>query len=334
MSKKAKSGGLRAGFIMDPIENIHLATDTTFLLMVEARRRGHEVLYFTPADLRVENGAPRAPLSPARVWYPEKPGGAYFELGQAEDAPLSTLDLIFNRVDPPYSIEYVTMTQILGLVPPPAVVINRPSGVLAANEKILAMRFPALMPETLVTHDPGRINAFLDRVGGKMIVKPLLSYGGMGVFVVEKKNTNRAVIIETATRDGREAVIAQKYLPVTGKGDKRIIMLAGEPIGAMLRMPSKNDHRANLHSGGRSLKTTITARDLEICKAVGPWLRREGLYLAGLDVVAGFLTEINVTSPTLVKQINETRKTRLEERIMDFCEYLAGAARSAGGGNA
>ncbi|HUT55044.1 MAG TPA: glutathione synthase [bacterium] len=328
MSGKKAARPLRAGFIMDPIADIVLASDTTFLLMLEAQARGHEVLYCTPADLYVENGAPRAPLCPARVRYPRSAAESHYSLGPETDAPLKSLDLLFNRVDPPYSIEYVTMTQILGLIPPPTVVVNRPSGVLGANEKILALRFPEIMPPTIVTHEPPRLLQFLDRLGGKMIVKPLAAYGGIGVFVVEKNHTNKNVIIETATRGGVEPVVAQQYLPVGKKGDKRVILLAGEPIGAVLRLPAKNDHRANLHSGGRAVKTELTARDRSICRAIGPWLRREGLYLAGIDVVAGYLTEINITSPTLVKQINETQGVKLEARIMDFCEYIAESARA------
>jgi glutathione synthase len=328
MSKQTAWRALRVGFIMDPIADINLATDTTFLLMLEAQARGHEVLYLTPRDLRVEGGAPLAPLSSARVRYPRSASESHYDLGPARDAPLSSLDLLMNRVDPPYTIEYVTMTQLLGLVPPPTVVVNRPAGVLGANEKILALRFPELMPPTLVTPEPRRLLKFLDRLGGRMIVKPLQAYGGVGVFVVEKGHTNKKVIIETATDGGRVPVIAQQYLPVDKKGDKRVILLAGEPIGAVLRLPGKGDHRANLHSGGRAARTALTPRDRAICQAIGPWLRREGLYLAGIDIVAGFLTEINITSPTLVKQINETQNVKLEQRIMDFCEYLAGTARA------
>jgi len=327
-AKPEKKKRLRVGFFMDPIEKINLETDTTFLLMLEAQRRDHQALYFTPNDLRVENGAPMAPLAPVKVKYPNSPRESHYKLGKAKDVPLSWLDLLFHRVDPPYTIEYVTMTQILGLIPQPTVVVNRPSGVLNANEKILAMRFPEIMPPTIVTHEPARLDSFLDEAGGKMVVKPVESYGGIGVFVVEKNDTNRKVIIETATKDGTVPVIAQKFLPVHKHGDKRIILLAGEPVGAVMRMPAKSDHRANLHSGGTSKKTIITKRDLEICHAVGPWMRREGLYMAGLDIVAGHLTEINMTSPTLVKQINEAEGIKLEERIVDFCEYLSKSAKA------
>jgi glutathione synthase len=319
---------LKVGFFMDPIEKINLETDTTFLLMLEAQRRGHRALYFTPRDLRVENGAPTAPLAPVKVKYPKSPRESHYKLGKAKDTPLARLDLLFHRVDPPYTLEYVTMTQILGLIPPPTVVVNRPGGVLNANEKILAMHFPEIMPPTIVTREPERLDSFLDQAGGKMVVKPVESYGGIGVFVVRKNDTNRKVIIETATQDGAVPVIAQKFLPVNQHGDKRIILLAGEPVGAVMRMPAKSDHRANLHSGGTSKKTTITKRDLEICHTVGPWMRREGLYVAGLDIVAGYLTEVNITSPTLVKQINEAENTRLEERIMEFCEYLSESAKA------
>lgn len=324
MSKKK----LKVGFLMDPIEDIDLDTDTTIVLMAEAQARGHQLSYFTPRDLRVENGTPIAKAATIKVKFPKPARSSHYSKGKAADTPLD-MDLVFNRVDPPYSIEYVTMTQILSLAPPATVVVNRPSGVLGANEKILAMRFPEIMPPTIVTREPERLLGFLEKMGGKIIIKPLAAHGGIGVFAVEKSHSNTNVIIETATDNGTRAVIAQKFLPVHKKGDKRIILLAGEPIGAALRLPAKKEHRANLHSGGRCVKTTITARDHEICARVAPWLRREGLFMAGIDVVDGWLTEINVTSPTLVQQINQLQGLKLEQRIMDFCEYLAQTAAKA-----
>jgi len=321
-ARKKTNGKLRVGFLMDPIEKVNLETDTTMVLMMEAQRRNHQVLYFTPQDLYVREGRPAARMRSARVRYPRSPRSSHYTLGEEEDSQLSTLHILFNRVDPPYTIEYVTMTQTLGLIPPPTAVINRPSGVLSANEKILAMRFPQLMPRTLVSHRPELLLDFLERLGGEMVVKPLSYYGGIGVFLVEKTHTNARVILETATGGWTVPVVAQERLPVEKDGDKRIILLGGEPIGAMLRMPPKGDHRANLHSGGSSKKAAITDRDREICRAIAPWLRRQGLYLAGIDVISGLLTEINVTSPTLVKQINELDGVAIERRIMDFCQYL------------
>jgi glutathione synthase len=330
-TKKSAANVFKIGFLMDPIEDINLDTDTTFVLMLEAQRRGSEVYYLKPGDLRVEYNGPASIMRKVTVKRPASKKTSHFKLGKKFDKPLSSLDLIFNRIDPPYSIEYVTKCQILGMVPSPTVVVNRPGGVLLSNEKLLAMRFPKYMPETIVTHDKKRILDFMDKINAKIVVKPLESFGGTGVFVVGKNDTNKSVIIETMTENGTKQVVAQKFLPVLKKGDKRIIMLAGEPIGAVLRYPAKGDHRSNLHSGGSAVKTSISQREMEICEAVKPLLKKEGLFLAGLDVVAGYLTEINVTSPTLVKQINETQNIRLEERIMDFFEYLSVSSKSRPG---
>lgn len=327
-AKKKKGGKLKVGFLMDPIEDINLETDTTLVLMMETQRRGHHVFYLRPEDVWVENGDPLAMMCRAKVRKPASPRSSHYSLGDRQAGSLSSLDLLFNRVDPPYSLEYVTLVQMLGLVSPPTVVVNRPRGVLEANEKILAMHFPGLMPPTIVSQQPERIKEFLAKSGPKIVLKDPGGFGGEGVVVVEKGHTNENVLIETMTKKGKKRVLAQKYLDVARTGDKRIIMLAGEPIGAMLRLPARGDHRANLHSGGRAANTAITQRDLDICKAVGPMLRREGLYLAGLDIVDGFLTEINMTSPTLVQQINRFEGVKLEERIMDFCTYLVDSARA------
>ena len=329
--KNQKAEPLRVGFVMDPIEELNLATDTTFLLMLECQYRGYEVYYIDPVDMRVENGDVHAELYRVTMHEVDDDDPDYYSIDAIEDGSLSSFDLIFNRVDPPYDIEYVTMTQMLGLLKPPTMVVNRPAGVLAANEKLLAMRFPELMPETLVTHDPERILAFLEEVGGKIVLKPLDGYGGNNVLVVERNHTNKSAIIDTLSEEGTEAVVAQKWMPVTSRGDKRIILLAGEPIGAVLRMPAEKDHRANLHAGGKARKAAMTKNDLEICKIVGPFLRNQGLFIAGLDIIAGKLIEINVTSPTLIKQINKLDKVKLEERIIDFCEYLVQSARTMAG---
>lgn len=299
--------------------------------MLEAQARKHRLYYFTTREFRIENGVPAAALRPVRVKWPSSPAQSHYSLGKPEERTLSELDLVFMRMDPPYSIEYVSLCQALHLVPPPTMVVNRPRGILLGNEKFLALRFADLMPPTIVTHEPGRLREFLEQVGGKMVLKPLSGFGGEGVLVVDKDHTNREALLALATDNGKTAVLAQKYLPVTSEGDKRIILLSGEPIGAVLRLPRPGDHRANLHAGGSYRRTAITSRDREICARVGAWARREGLWLAGLDIIASRLTEVNVTSPTLVQQINELEGVRLEQRIMDFCEYLCETARLSSG---
>ncbi|MFO8057935.1 MAG: glutathione synthase [bacterium] len=329
--KKTRKEHLKMAFCMDPIENMDLETDTTFLIMMEAQNRGHKLMYFTPDRLEIEQGTPVARMAEARVKWPFKKSPSHYSLRKEKKTALEDMDLIFMRVDPPYNLDYVTALQTLSMVRPPALVINRPRGLLLANEKMLALRFPELMPPTIVTSDQNRIREFLEEAGGKIVIKPLPGFGGEGVVVVEKNHTNREALVQMMTESGKQAVLAQKFLPVNQRGDKRIIMLSGEPIGAVTRMPKKGDHRANLHSGGTYKKATLTEKDREICKKTGELLKREGLWIAGLDVVAGFLTEINVTSPTLIRQINELEGVKLEERILDFCEYLCRTARDSWG---
>ncbi len=331
MNRKSKKERLSVAFCMDPIENMDLGTDTTFVIMMEAQKRGHRLLYFTPDTLEVEHGTPFAAMAETTVKWPTPKNPLHYALSKKKKTGLSDADLVFMRVDPPYTIDYVTAVQTLAMVRPPTVVVNRPRGLLLANEKMLALRFPELMPPTVVSRDRDRIMEFLEETGGKMVLKPLPGFGGEGVVVVEKNHTNCKALIQVMTENGRQAVLAQKFLPVNQKGDKRIIMLSGEPIGAVTRMPAKGDHRANLHSGGTYKKAAITEKDRAICKETAELLKREGLWIAGLDVVAGYLTEINVTSPTLVRQINELEGVKLEERIMDFCEYLCRTARQTAG---
>lgn len=331
MREKPEKEHLKTAFCMDPIENMSLDTDTTFLIMMEAQKRGHKLMYFTPDRMEIEQGNPVALMAETSVKWPAKTSPSHYSLRKEKKTALADIDLIFMRVDPPYNMDYVTALQTLSMVRPPTVVVNRPRGLLLANEKMLALRFPELMPPTIVTSGRDRIMEFMEEAGGKIVIKPLPGFGGEGVVVVEKNHTNREALVQLMTDNGKQAVLAQKFLPVNQKGDKRIIMLSGEPIGALTRMPKKGDHRANLHSGGTYKKATLTEKDRDICKKTGELLKREGLWIAGLDVVAGFLTEINVTSPTLVRQINELEGVKLEERMLDFCEYLSRTARQSWG---
>jgi len=331
MKSRPKKESLTVAFCMDPIEDMNLETDTTFIIMLEAQKRGHKILYFTPELMEVEQGRPVAVMSEAMVKWPTKKAPDHYSLSKTKKTGLADTDLIFMRVDPPYDLDYVTALHILAMVQPPTLVVNRPGGLLLANEKMLALRFPELMPPTIVSRRPDKLLSFLEEVGGKMVLKPLPGFGGEGVVVVEKNHTNRKALVQMMTENGKQLVQAQKFLPVNRQGDKRIIMLSGGPIGAVTRMPAKGDHRANLHSGGSYKKAWLTEKDREICKTVGALLKREGLWIAGLDVVAGYLTEINVTSPTLLRQINELEGVKLEENILDFCEYLCRAARQSAG---
>ncbi len=304
-------------FVMDPLEGIDVESDTTLALMCEAQRRGHEVLYVAPADLVASNRGVLAHAQPALVRLER---GRHFELGPARTLSLDEeVDLVFQRVDPPVDAEYTTATQILTLCRR-AVVLNRPEGVLAANEKLYTLRFPELMTETLVSRRIPELLGFMDDLGGEMIVKPLDGKGGEGVFHLRRDDRNLRSILEQATRFGALRIMAQRYLPAVREGDKRILLVDGQPIGAVLRVPVATEVRSNLHVGGRPHRAELDERDRKIIEAIAPSLRRDGLFFVGIDVIGGFLTEVNVTSPTGVREIDALEGRCLEAEILDAAE--------------
>lgn len=314
------SGKLKMGFLMDPIDRILPDKDTTFVFILEANKRGHDVLYFTPDTLYTKKNEPYAVLSPVKV----KRRAPHFELGEPALTRLRDLDVLFMRVDPPFTIDYLTLTYFLDLIEDDVFVTNRPGAIRDANEKMYALHFPELMPPTLVTHDKSLLKDFLEEVGGKMVLKPLFGCGGEGVFVVSSDDMNINVILETVTEGGVNRIMAQKYIPEVRDGDKRIIMLDGEALGATARVPVDGEHRANIHVGGNCVKHELTERDKEIVAQVGPELKKCGLHFVGLDVLGDWLTEINVTSPTGVQEIDRLDNACLEAQVIDFVEKAAG----------
>jgi glutathione synthase len=228
------------------------------------------------------------------------------------------------RKDPPFDMKFFFATHLLSLVDErKCLVVNHPRGLRDANEKLYALNFPELIPETLVSSDIGQLRQFMKEVGGEMIIKPLDGCGGSGVFYLNQKDRNTNALLETATSNGRAPIMAQRYIPEVRKGDKRIMVLDGEPLGAILRVPRDDETRSNIHVGGRVVKTALTARDREICQVMAPSLKKLGLYFAGLDVIGNYLTEVNVTSPTGVQEINAMNKVQLESQIFDFIEKKA-----------
>jgi glutathione synthase len=304
-------------FVMDPLASIDVQGDTTFVLMLEAQARGHRVLYADPADLAVDAGRALARVRPASV---RREPGSHYELGHEATIVLDDdADVVLQRKDPPVDEEYVTATQILGLCRR-ALVLNRPAGILAANEKLYATHFPALMTETIVTRQVAHLVDFMAKVGGDMIVKPLGGRGGEGIFHLRHDDRNLFSILEQSTRFGTRRVMAQRYLPAVRQGDKRILLLDGEPLGAVLRVPRERETRSNLHVGGRPERTSLDEADLRIVAALAPALRRDGLFFVGIDVIGGYLTEVNVTSPTGVQEIDRLDGVCLEARILDGIE--------------
>jgi glutathione synthase len=279
------------------------------------------VLYVEPRDLGVD---PRGAI--ARV-YPltlRREIGRHFELGEPAVVALDEVaDVVFQRKDPPVDGDYIVATQILSLCRR-ALVLNRPEGILAANEKLYAMRFPELMPVTRVTRSIAELRSFLEVLGGEMIVKPLDGRGGEGIFHVSRSDRNLVSILEQSTRFGTRAVIGQEYLSAVRSGDKRILLVDGEPIGALLRVPSEHEHRANLHVGGRAAKAELDADDRRIVETLAPSLRRDGLFFVGIDVIGGKLTEVNVTSPTGVQEIDALESRSLEALVIDAVERRVG----------
>ena len=309
-------------FVMDPVEAEPLEASTTIVLMREACRRGHTVLYVDPADLEVDAGRVRAQATPVQ-----------FTAGGAPDVRRSEtrlhdfdreVDVAFQRKDPPVDRDFIVATQILALCDE-TLVLNRPASVIAFNEKLVAIEFADLMPPTRVTRRISELMAFMADQGGEMVVKPLDGKGGEGIFHVHEGDRNLSSILEQSTRFGTRAIMAQAYLPAIRQGDKRILLLEGEPIGAVLRVPAERESRANLHVGGNAARAPLDEDDRRIVARIGPMLKDHGLFFVGIDVIGGLLTEINVTSPTGVQEINTLDDVRLEALILDRVEALAAA---------
>jgi glutathione synthase len=305
---------------MDPIEKINIDKDTTFVLMLEAQRRGHEVYFMELDDLFIRGGTPHGRFRRVHV----RRGTPHYELTDFATGALGDFDAILMRKDPPFDMKFFFATHLLSLVDErQCFVLNDPKGLREANEKLYALKFPEQIPQTLVASDMERLKAFMNELGGEMIIKPLDGCGGSGVFYLNQSDRNTNSILEAATDNGRKLIMGQRYLPEIRQGDKRVIMLNGEPLGAVLRVPLETETRGNIHVGGQCVKTEVTARDREICAALAPPLMADGLYFVGLDVIGGFLTEVNVTSPTGIQEINALDGVRLETQVIDFVEQQA-----------
>jgi glutathione synthase len=290
---------LQVAVQMDPPEGINIATDTTFMLMMEAQARGHSLWVYAPERLAMEDGRVSARGRAISLRDVAGDHGAY---GQIERRDLSTFDVVLMRQDPPFDMAYITATHLLDAIHPGTLVVNDPAEVRNAPEKLLVTGFPGLQPPTLVTSDAVAIEDFHHR-HGDMVLKPLYGGGGSGVVRLKADDPNLDALLELHAMIGREPVIAQKFIPAVSSGDKRILLVDGEPIGAINRIPAEGQVRSNLAKGGRAEAVALTVRDLEICSTIGPVLRAKGLLLAGIDVIGDYLTEINVTSPTGAQQL-------------------------------
>jgi len=316
---------LAVGIQMDPIESIDIDADSTFALALEAQGRGHALFHYLPNNLVLREGRVRAKVSALSV---KRERHAHYQLGTPELLDLASLDVILMRQDPPFDMSYITATHLLEHLHPQTLVVNDPVHVRNAPEKLYVTHFQQLMPPTVIASDRDQILEFRAE-HGDIIIKPLFGNGGAGVFHITREDENLNALLEMFTQLYREPVIAQRYLPEIRNGDKRIILIDGEPAGAINRVPPKGEARSNLHVGGKAMPSTLTTRDREICDAIGPALKEKGLIFVGIDVIGDYLTEINVTSPTGIQQIDRFDNVNLSARIWDSIEARYAATRPA-----
>ncbi|MDE0809336.1 MAG: glutathione synthase [Alphaproteobacteria bacterium] len=309
--------GLTVAIQMDPIEPVDIDGDSSFALALEAQNRGYDLLHYLPQHLSFKDRkvtAKARPLSVRRV------KGDHFTLGETAVVDLaSDIDVVLMRQDPPFDMSYITATHVLEHVHPKTLVVNDPSHVRNAPEKLFVTHFDGLMPPTLITNDSAEVYAFRDE-HKDIIVKPLFGNGGAGVFHIKPGDENLSSLLEMFTSFYREPIIAQRYLPEVRQGDKRVILVDGRAVGAINRVPAEGEARSNMHVGGTPLKCEMTKRDLEICEAIGPALKERGLIFVGIDVIGNYLTEINVTSPTGIQELGRFDDINVEAMIWDAIE--------------
>jgi len=307
---------LKVAIQMDHVASIDISGDSTFVLGLEAQKRGYELLHYEPGRLAMKDGRIIASAEPMQL---RREPGNHFTLGEPRMLDLADMDVVLMRQDPPFDMAYITATHMLEHIHPGTLVVNDPREVRNAPEKLFVTRFPEFMPPTLIASDRAQILAF--RAEHKdIIIKPLYGNGGAGVFHVMPGDENLNALLEMFSENYREPIIVQKYLPAVREGDKRIILIDGEPAGATNRVPAEGEARSNMHVGGRPVKTQLTERELAICEAIGPELKSRGLIFVGIDVIGGMMTEINVTSPTGIQEINRFNDVFLEADIWDAIE--------------
>ncbi len=301
---------------MDPIERINVASDSTFALMLEAKSRGHKLLVYTPDKLSMLDGKVSAPMREADI---RDIVGDHVTLGEERRIDLTDANVVLMRQDPPFDLAYITATHLLERVHPKTFVVNDPASVRNAPEKIFVTEFPRLMPPTLITRDKAEIEAFR-KEHGEIVMKPLHGHGGASVFKVARQDANFGSLYDLFSATFKEAWVVQRFLPQVVKGDKRIVLVDGVAKGAVNRVPQLNDIRSNMVRGGAAEAAQLSAREQEICETIGPALKKRGLIFVGIDVIDGYLTEINVTCPTGIRAIRKTGGPDLAVTIWDAIE--------------
>jgi glutathione synthase len=307
---------LKVAIQMDPIEPIDINADSTFRIMEEAQARGHELFFYTPDQLAFEEGVITATGWPITVRREE---GNHFTKGEKTKVELADWDVVWLRQDPPFDMGYITNTHLLDMIHPNTLVVNDPQWVRNYPEKLLVLEFPDLTPPTTIARDISILKSFKEK-HQDIILKPLYGNGGAGVFRLGPDDKNLNSLHELFTGINNEPLIAQKFLPDVSKGDKRVILVDGEPVGAINRVPAKGETRSNMHVGGRPEKVALDERDLEICAAIGPLLKEKGQVFVGIDVIGGNLTEINVTSPTGIQELERFDGINVAEKIWQAIE--------------
>lgn len=303
-------------FIIDPLETLHLETDTTFIIMAEVHRRGHGVWTATLKDLFMKHHIPWGKTTKLSVNGKSKS----WKILQTREGPLENFAVIFMRKDPPFSMDYIAATSLLSLVnPKKTFVLNHPAALRNFNEKLGILQFPDLIPETMVSKRYEDFITFLKK-HKKIVLKPLEGFAGEEVIILEKADKNRNALLEMLTRKETRYLMAQRYLKEVRRGDKRVLILNGKILGQQNRMAHPSDHRSNISAGGISHKTKLTGKEQQICERIGKTLLTQGIYFAGIDLIGGFVTEINITSPTGLVKINEHEGAHLERKIVDFLE--------------
>ncbi|WP_294536722.1 glutathione synthase [uncultured Rhodoblastus sp.] len=311
---------------MDPIERIAIAGDSTFALLLEAQKRGFELYYYTPDRLSLRGVDVVTTAQKLQVRDVE---GDHYDLGAAREVALRDMDVVLLRQDPPFDLAYITSTHLLEKIGSETLVVNDPASVRNAPEKLFVMDYPELMPPTLITRDKAAIDAFRAE-HGEVVMKPLHGHGGAAVFRLLAQDANYGSLYDLFAASFREQWVVQKFLPAISRGDKRIILVDGEPRGAVNRIPAANDIRSNMVRGGAAEATALSARELEICAIIGPELKKRGLIFVGIDVIDGFLTEINVTSPTGIRAILRTGGPDVAAAIWDAIELRQAALEATG----
>jgi len=307
---------LKVALQMDPIGSVNVDADSTFRIAIEAQERGHSLFFYTPDKLAYREGRVVARGFPIEL---RREKGNHVSYGDEVEVDLAEFDVVWLRQDPPFDMGYITTTHLLDMIHPKTLVVNDPFWVRNFPEKLLVLRFPDLTPPTLIARDLATIRAFKAE-HGDIILKPLYGNGGAGVFRLGPDDRNLSSLHELFSGINREPLIAQKFLPAVAKGDKRVILVNGEPVGAINRVPQPGETRSNMHVGGRAEKVELTERDREICARIGPTLRDNGQVFVGIDVIGDWLTEINVTSPTGIQELERFDGTNTAAKIWEVIE--------------